>query len=318
MKIRSENGSQIEPYGLYVRIHPWLTRDVDVQAGRVPPVFGGFARRPYPADNILVGYPLAYQYLTSLRPDALPSTADELLAMRGRGWLSEFTLGSAEAAHGMPLVSAFQWDTGVQLHAASRALEGAVALTTGTVGNPLVGDDNAGRQIAARAAVRPATGLVVGASGAHGPFVTGAAARAAGRGDQQGEFTQTAWGADAEYSRDYYLVRFEAIVSDWRVPIVAAPAITLPLRATSLLVEGRYKLRPGLYAAARVDRLDFSEITGSSRSDEWDAPVMRLEVGGGYSLQRNLLIKLALQRNTRDTARVSTVHAVAVQAVFWF
>ena len=30
--------------------------------------------------------------------------------------------------------------------------------------------------------------------------------------------TQAAWGADAEYSRGYYLVRFEAIVSRWRLP----------------------------------------------------------------------------------------------------
>ena len=40
--------------------------------------FGAFARRTYANDNPLIGYPLAYQYLTSLRPDAVPATADAL------------------------------------------------------------------------------------------------------------------------------------------------------------------------------------------------------------------------------------------------
>ena len=50
------------------------------RSGRVPPTFGAFARRTYANDNPLIGYPLAYQYLTSLRADALPANADELLA----------------------------------------------------------------------------------------------------------------------------------------------------------------------------------------------------------------------------------------------
>ena len=66
----------------------------DIQVGRVPPTFGAFRRRTYAADNPLIGYPLAYQYLTSLRADALPANADELLRMRGRGWLSNFSVGN--------------------------------------------------------------------------------------------------------------------------------------------------------------------------------------------------------------------------------
>jgi hypothetical protein len=132
------------------------------------------------------------------------------------------------------------------------------------------------------------------------------------------EFTQTAWGADAEYSRGYYLVRFEAIVSDWRLPLVRTPAIDLPLRAVSTSIEGRYKISPGLYVAARSDRLTFSEVSGALRDDEWDAPVTRLEVGGGYSLQRNITLKLAFQHNTRQTTRAGTANAGAMQLVYWF
>src|SRR5262249_21562397 len=172
-------------------------------------------------------------------------------------------------------------------------VDATASVTAGTLANPVFTDDNDGKQVAVRVAVRPTVGLVVGASAARGPFVGRTAARAAVGDGDAGRFTQTAWGADVEYSRGYYLVRAEAIVSDWTMPIVRAPAISLPLRAVSGSIEGRYKIMPGVYAAARVDRLDFSDVSGLTRTDGWDAPVTRVEVGGGYSLQRNLVLKLS-------------------------
>ena len=83
--IRSQNAGAPKAYALYLRIRPWTRRRFDLQVGRVPPTFGAFPRRSYEADNPLIGYPLAYQYLTSLRADAVPASADELLSMRGRG-----------------------------------------------------------------------------------------------------------------------------------------------------------------------------------------------------------------------------------------
>jgi hypothetical protein len=317
-EVRSEDMGQVRPYALFVRFRPWRSRAFDVQAGRVPPTFGAFARRTYPADNLLIGYPLAYQYLTSLRPDALPANADELLRMRGRGWSSNFSIGDLASDRGLPIVSAFRWDTGVQLHAAGRMVEAALAVTTGSLANPLVRDDNAGKQVAGRVRLTPATGLILGVSAARGPYLTRDASRSAGAGQRNGQFTQTALGADAEYSRRYYLLRIEAIVSDWRLPIVNAPEITLPLRASSMLVEGRYKIRPGLYLAARFDHLGFSEVSGTARTAEWDAPVTRVELGGGYSLLHNLLLKASFQHNTRPGGRTGDLDVGAAQMVFWF
>src|SRR5215813_10179357 len=114
-EVRSYN-RDVRPYALYVRIRPWTARDFDIQIGRVPPTFGAFARRTYANDNPLIGYPLAYQYLTSLRPDALPASADELLRKRAQGWLVRYTIGSAAPDRGVPLVRAFRWDTGLQVH----------------------------------------------------------------------------------------------------------------------------------------------------------------------------------------------------------
>ena len=317
-ELRSENVAAPLPYALYVRVRPWLAHEFDIQVGRVPPTFGSFSRRTYASDNPLIGYPLAYQYLTSLRPDSLPRDADELLRMRGRGWLSTFSVGNSYAEHGMPLVSALRWDTGVQAHGRRGAVTAAAAITTGTLGNPLVRDDNGGKQVAGRVLVEPTVGLKVGVSGARGQFIGDEAAQASGRDGDGGQFTQSAWGADVEYSRGHYLVRFEGILSRWRVPLSDPPGRELSLGARSTSIEGRYKLWPGLYVAARLDDLDFTTVATPTRRDAWDAPVRRIEFGGGYSLQRNLLAKVAFQRNTRAGGRVPAINLGAAQIVYWF
>jgi hypothetical protein len=310
-EIRSENGNAPTPYALYVRVRPWPTRPIDLQAGRIPPVFGAFARRDYASDNILIGYPLAYQYLTSLRPDAVPASADELLRMRGRGWLSSFSLGNSTPSHGLPLANAFRWDTGVEAHVRGNVIDAALAVTTGSLGNPRVRDDNDGKQVAGRVAVQPVAGLVAGVSASRGAFLTTDAARISGA--SGGTFPQFGVGVDAEYSRDHYLVRFESIRSSWRVPTIA-----VPLRAFSTSLEGRYRFLPGWHVAARVDHLGFSQLAGVARTASWDAPVTRIEAGGGYMILRNLQIKSSLQRNIRDGGRVRQSLIGAIQAVVWF
>ena len=319
-ELRSQNGAAPDAYAFYVRLRPWMARRIELQIGRVPPVFGAFTRRSYAADNPLIGYPLAYQYLTSLRADAVPAGADELLQMRGRGWLSSYSIGGVGPAPGVPLVSAFRWDTGVQASVATDMVDVAVAVTVGTLANPVLPDDNSGRQVAGRVAVRPLPGLVLGASGARGPFVSDGAARLATGQGTPPAFDQTAWGADLEYSRGHYLVRTEAVYSRWRLPMAqpGAAAIDAPLSALAAWVEGRYKIRPGLYVAARADHLGFSSLTGSLQTREWDAPVTRVEAGVGYSVRRNLLVKLSAQAVDRDGGRVRRARLAAAQAVWWF
>jgi hypothetical protein len=322
-EIRSENLDTVRPYALYLRIRPWTSRDFDIQVGRVPPTFGAFARRTYANDNPLIGYPLAYQYLTSLRPDAVPASADELLRKRSLGWLVNYSLGNTGTAEGVPLVSAFRWDTGVQAHATVGMVSATAAVTAGTLSNPLFSDDNHGRQVAGRLELRPIAGLILGTSLARGAFVSQLAARAAVGEGHDGDFTQTAWGGDAEYSRAHYLLRFETIVSRWEMPIAVPPptqvALQTPLGAASASLEGRYKLRPDLYVAARYDHLGFSDQTGARDTVPWEAPVTRVEIGAGYSIQRNLLLKGSFQHNARDGGVLQKIsNLVATQLVFWF
>lgn len=317
-EVRSMNLARPEAYALFLRVRPWPARRFDIQAGRIPPTFGAFARRSYPSDNLLIGLPLPYQYLTSLRADAIPANADELIGMRGRGWLSSFSIGETQPFNGVPLVNGLRFDTGVQVHAATETLDVTGSITAGTLARPLVRDDNAGKQLSGRASWQPLPGLILGTSGARGLFVDRSATAQAGLPSDDRSLTQTAWGTDVEYSRDHYLVRLETVLASWRLPRVRSPFIDTPLRALGTSVEGRYKVRPGLYAAARWDHLGFSRVAGSAATRTWDAPVTRVEAGFGYMLDRNVILKGSYQRNVRDGGRVRALTIGAAQLVFFF
>ncbi len=77
-------------------------------------------------------------------------------------------------------------------------------------------------------------------------------------------------------------------------------------------------MRPGLYAAARAGRVDFSELSGSSGRLPWDAPVTRVEVGGGYAIRRNVVAKAVYQYNWRDTMAGEKAGLASAQLLFWF
>ena len=321
-ELRSEDAQRVIPYALYVRVRPWSTRAFDIQAGRIPPVFGAFARRSYGADNPLIGYPLAYQYLTSIRPDAVPFTADDLLAMRARGWRANYPVGVTAPGPGVPLVSAYRWDTGVQARATSARVEGAIAVTMGTLSNPRVDDDNRGRQVSGRVAWKPVVGLVLGASASRGQFLTATLENGLAALTTRQVHAQRALGFDAEYSRDSWIVRGEVIDSRWNLPDLSAPRIDAPLWARAAFVETRYRFTPRLFAAARADRLTFSSIRGqrlfAGQPTPWDAPVTRVEAGGGIYLQRNLTLRAVVQRNWRDAGRVKNRTFVSGQLSYWF
>jgi hypothetical protein len=322
-ELRSEDAHRMIPYALYVRVRPWSGRAFDIQAGRIPPVFGAFGRRTYgAAENPLIGYPLAYQYLTSLRPDAVPATADDLLEMRARGWRANYPIGAPNEAPGVPLVSAYRWDTGVQAHGVVGRVDASLAVTNGTLSNPRVGDDNRGRQVSGRVGWKPMPGLSLGASAARGEFLTRAIGDASEAMFGKRSSGQQALGVDAEYSRDHWIVRGELIDSRWQLPAFGQPGIDTPLRATAAFVETRYRVTPRYFVAARADRLTFSRIRGEfsfeGRPTPWDAPVTRIEVGGGVQLLRNLGGRAVVQRNWRAAGRVRTRTFLSGQLAVWF
>jgi hypothetical protein len=317
-EVRFDQGRVLEAYGLFLRIRPWPSRRFDIQAGRIPPTFGAMTRTAYGSGNILIGQPLAYQYLLSLRADALPATNDDLLRMRGRGWLSNFPIGNIAAAPGLPMVNTNRWDTGVQAHGVAGRLEWTGAVTAGSLSDPRFHDNNSGRQVAGRLVARPTPALTFGLSASRGAWLNRTIDDELAGADSGDRTRQLAFGGDAEFSAGPFLIRGEAIRSSWSLPEVSTLQLPEPLVATSMLLEGRYKIAPGLYLAARGDRIDFSRITGRGGPSTWESRTWRIESGLGYSLTRNVQLKASWQRNDREGGRVRTDSLVSAQVLYWF
>jgi predicted porin len=136
--------------------------------------------------------------------------------------------------------------------------------------------------------------------------------------DSPGSHAQTALGVDAEYSRDHWLVRGELVWSRWNVPF-AATNTTQDLDALGAWIEGRYRLTPRIVLAGRADRLSFSRFDViSGLRPTWDASVKRFEADAGYYVQRNLVLRAAVQYNTREGGRVRSRTYFSGQIAYWF
>ena len=144
--------------------------------------------------------------------------------MRARGWRPSYPIGSLDDRAGLPLITAFRWDTGVQVRVGPERLNASAAVTNGTVSDPHTRDNNGGKQISGRVQWQPAVGLMLGGSAARGrvPGRRGSAQPPRWIGSRGGS-TQRALGVDAEYSRDHWLVRGEAIWNRWQVPTLSEP-----------------------------------------------------------------------------------------------
>ena len=216
----------------------------------------------------------------------------------------------------MPLVAGLTWDTGVQVSTGWKAIDVAGAVTNGSPSRPRVADDNSGKQIAARVVVHASPSVAIGASYARGAFVSRRALIAAGATEAVAH-AQQAVGVDASYQAGHLTVRGELIGTSWDLPLGASHT-PLDLGATAASVESKYAILPGAYVAIRAERLMFGRVAASGRSEPWEAPVTRVEAGGGFYLQRNLIARASLQFNDRAGGRVTSSRLAAAQLLYWF
>ena len=229
-------------------------------------------------------------------------------------------IGANGYARGVPLATAFRYDTGIEVRVGedTSRVSIAAAVTAGTISSPGVRDSNGGPQFSTRVALRPVVGLILGASYADGRFIADTVRDALPASLEGHRYPQRTFGADAEYSAGHFLARAELVSARWTLPVTGGPAFQNPLAATGLSLEGRYRIAPGVTLGARVDHLGFSEQAGTYVYLPWDAPVSRVEAGVAWRAARHVILRGTLQHDSRTRGAVRSATLPAAQVTLWF
>ena len=191
--------------------------------------------------------------------------------MRARGWRPSYPIGSLDIAPGMPLITAFRWDTGVQVRVGPESIERQRGGDQRHGSDPRTRDNNGGKQIAGRVHWRPSAAPRDRRLGGERRVC-----RRCGAGDRDAACAAPSARRSRRSGRCGVLAR--------SLDACAASSSGIGGRCrrsrsrstpTSVFVEGRYKISPGLFVASRIDRLGFSDLPSSSGDRTWDAPVTR-------------------------------------------
>ena len=300
-------------FGGFVRLSDPKGRDIHLEAGKIPLHVGAFPNRSYAPKNNLIGSPLMYQYHTDVRNEQIPTRGDDLVANRGRGYFTDYLSGGLTGAgytggHALPVLYENCWDFGVVALGTVAPLEFAVGVTNGTVGAPVMNDDNDGKGVLARLGFVPAPWIRTGVSGSRGPYLQADLNPVLPPGHTVDEYMQQLAAADLELSYSHGVLYSEYLFNRFESPFVG----NLDLRAW--YVEGKWTVIPGWYVAARFDRMVFADVPlASGEVAGWDADLWKREVGIGFKPSARLIAKLVHQESKVNTAPAVVRAFVAAQ-----
>ena len=282
---------KIRLQGAFITLFNMPNEMVNFMVGKIPNLFGNFAKREFSDVNPLIGQPLMRQYRTSLGWNNLWNNQEQLILKRKRlqnnGNLPTNVLSGAT-----PTVYDARWDFGIELFGNVSIVEYQLAVTEGSISNPEA-DRNKGKQFLGRIGFNPSAGFKFGVSYANNPYLSWAdEQRLLEDGKGLGEYRQKAYGADIEASYRYLIVFSEFVRSTWDATVDEGE-----LSNWSWYVDAKYKIHPKFYLAGRYDMMNFSKITNpvTGEKEGWDYNIKRYEAGVGFRITADASLKLVEQ-----------------------
>ncbi len=287
---------KIRLQGAFVTFFNLPDERLNLMVGKIPNLFGNFAKREFSDVNPLIGQPLMRQHRTALDWVRLWDNREQIiLKQRRQQFQGQLPIDVYPGA--TPVVYDARWDFGAEFFGNFGDFEYQVGATDGSISNPEAGSSNDGKQFLGRLAYTFGPGFKLGASGA----INGYLSRPKTLEDRQvvlesgkevGEYQQRAAGVDVEASYRYLIVFSEFVYSEWDAAVKEGK-----LSLWSAYVDAKYKLHPRVYVAARYDVMKFGRIENpdTGQKETWDYDVQRIETGVGYRITRGATVKLVGQ-----------------------
>jgi hypothetical protein len=146
-----------------------------------------------------------------------------------------------------------------------------------------------------------------------GPYLVDPLPSSLPSGTSAHDYDQITLGYDFGYAWHHLQLWAEVFLNRFEVPYVGNAD------ALAYYIEAKYKLTPGLFAAARWNQ----QLSGSIRDDQndyqtWDRDMFRIDLALGYRFTRHLQGKVQYSYGHRDAPYQQGPHLVAVQATLRF
>ena len=289
-------------YGAYARFSNLSGQYLNMNVGYIPSTIGSYAPRTYSDRNPLIGTPLLYNFHSALIPGVLGSTPDvsDILALRDN-----------RSPSGIPFIYDACWNTGVEFYGSSGKVDYSFGMLTGSVGKPTQQQFKDIPQFTTHLVYNFNPGFKIGMSAFLGPYLYDEAFPDFGTPGytiDPEDYMNGGIGYEFYWSGQYLEVYSETFYSYWEYP-------GLPkLKSMAGYIEGKYKIQPRWYAAARLGFVEPSEIEVSPGVEEkWDYPVKRYEFGIGYKPLRKATVKFVAQINKFDISDAYDSEIYAIQ-----
>jgi hypothetical protein len=297
-------------------------RWMNMQAGKLPTVYGTFGERSMSPEAGLIGKPLLFSYHTAIRFGIVPSGPDFFLqpGVRGGGSAS-YSDGTTFSFAGMPLIYDACWDTGMELFGMHQGLQFSAAATHGTVSRPAsrVENYNDGYGFVGRLGYQvtsgPLFGLRMGVSGSFGPYLETEAAGDPSfpAGAEVEDYLNTSLGFDLSYATGPWQFQSELGQVGYEVPNVD-PTLT----ATAYYLELTRDFGPSWSLAVRQEAVLFSDLTSTAGATEsWDYDLWRWETGLNFRFRQGTRFRLGYQASRFPDAPDLNADLFALQLQVW-
>jgi hypothetical protein len=299
------DNSTFQLYAAYARFTNLAGPYLNVQAGLIPTTVGSYVARAYSNRSPLIGTPLLYNAHTVFNPggNGTVRTTEDLVSQR-----------VIRDNHGLPLIYDACWNTGIEAYGNAGKLAYSLGLLSGSLSKPMMQQEKNIPQVTTHLTYYASPALDFGMSAFYGPYLAdGTYADSLPAGKDAEEFMSGGAGYEFHYSRGHLEVYSEAYYAFWQHPWLA------DLTATSGYLEIKYALDVQWWLAGRFGFIEPGNLTDAiGNKVHWDYPIKRFEVGIGYKVNRNVLMKLVTQINRFEETDVYDSEHYALQLAVTF
>ncbi len=273
--------SRLDEY--FLRYRPFKDGRLNLQAGKMATVFGGWVPRHLSWENPFINAPLAYENESILSDRVAPGAPAGFLGRRAV---------PDPKANWIPVIWGPAYTTGLSAFGSIEKFDYAFEFKNAAISSrPAAWDPFRVNwehpTFSGRVGWRPNAMWNVGSSVSYGTYLLPNSQPTLPAGTNPGDFNQLTVGTDITFAWHHWQVWAEALAARYEVPNVG-DADTL-----SWFVEAKYKITPKLYAAGRWNQQFFDKVpNGAGGFTDWDRDAWRIEGALGYRWTRHIQTKL--------------------------